>query len=1053
MDIEPKSTINVYFDSRISEHSLAPHKDLLEAVFQGDVTNGANVEKLRNYHIYSVRTNIKSRILFTFQQINGKNSLLVLELLENHEYDKSKFLKKNVLKKYLEKNKSELTANVQDSDFETSSVLEKTENLNSKIKFKSALESNRGHIVLDAEQQGVFSAQTPMIIEGPPGSGKTSLAEGLVKQALAKNQTVLMVTRSALLARKINQNLSQCPEYDANKVRIVAYSELFQGLIEDGKSLFEAWYTSLKQPFNASDLYEEFRIISGYDLKDYTSADGIGQKQSRFAEQKQRQQIATLYKLWLTYLKKENLKVSDFYQPTENELKKYDLVILDEAQDFSHLQLRNLAGMTKENQLIVCIDRRQNIEDENPKIIYIKNMLTELFKTIPNLIQFSTHYRCPQKIMDFAKVFNELRLQFSPKLKSEPKIAESSNKAGAVHWIEPTDKTQMSVLEKMKDDANTCVITQERFKAEAKQKLGITQVFTPEEIKGLEYKNVILYKILDSEKIYQVNSLLDPKSKKSLSDELNASAELSSCFVAATRPTETLYFVQDSKQHNVRFIIEKLKEKISTPAPDSKKTPEPIHTSTVEEWEARAKEAVERNKLEDAKAILKQHVKISDETVITLKISQWQKELNITNQSTEEKNTQFSFSKRPISSKESKEWFNSINSNDIKKIKNLLSKNKHFIDIQGQGNNTGLLLALLSENDELAELLLEAGANYNIKDSEGFTPFIISAIAGRLRIVKKILSLGVEIDSITNVGNNALMYAALKGHNKVVSELLKVGSKYNMQNNSGYTALMAAAEKGHAEVVEILLSVGADCNIVIPTGETALYFAAQNGHLDILEKLLAAGANCNFTRADGLSPLYMASEKGHVDIVEILLSAGADCNLIGVDEGLTALYVAAQNGHVKIVEKLISYKAQHNLSLGNGLSPLYIASEKGHVDIVEILLSAGANPNFISDHGQSVLWVASAMGHAKVVEQLLKAGANPDLKNNDNITPAQVAASWGHKDIVKLIIDYKLKSNMPESGNDRSNNLLTQFQRLRLTETEEKDNQPKITKTAASPKI
>jgi superfamily I DNA/RNA helicase len=193
--------------------------------------------------------------------------------------------------------------------------------------------------------------------------------------------------------------------------------------------------------------------------------------------------------------------------------------------------------------------------------------------------------------MAFAKVFNDLRLHFSPKLKAEPKIADSAHHEGALHWIETNDKAQLAQIQEMKDNADTCVITQEKFKEEAKKILGITQVFTAEEIKGLEYKTVILYKILDNEKIYQINSLLSPKNKALLPEAQNSSAELSACFVAATRPTETLYFIHDAKQHNLSAIIQKLKETVTTLDPSQPlKAPESTHTSTADEWAARANE-------------------------------------------------------------------------------------------------------------------------------------------------------------------------------------------------------------------------------------------------------------------------------------------------------------------------------------------------------------------------------------------------------------------------------------------------------------------------------
>lgn len=847
IDITRKPTSSIYYDSRISAQSLEPYKNLLESVFQGDMTHGANVEKLNHHHIFSVRTNNKGRILFTFQKINGQESLLVLEILENHEYDKSKFLKKNVLKKYLEKNQTELDINIQDADFQSISIPSNTKigPHQNKITFNPAFDNNHGHIVLDIEQQAVFLGKTPMVIEGPPGSGKTSLAEGLIRRALDKNQSVLMVTRSARLARKIKENLSKCPEFNPNKVRIIAYNELFPDLKDNGKSVFENWYPTFNKTIphaTVDGLYEEFRILSGYDLNQYTSPEGLGQKQNQFQQQEDRKKIVVLYKLWLSHLTSKNIQLCDFYSPMDNEIQQYDLVVLDEAQDFSHLQLKNLTAFAKNKNMVTCIDRRQNIEDENPKIIYLKNMLTEQFKCLPNVIQFSTHYRCPQIIMNFAKVFNELRLELSPKLKAEPKIVDSLNQDGTLIWVEPNHKGDMALFQDMKNNPDVCVITHEKFKQEALERLGIIQVFTPEEIKGFEYKTVILYKILDTEKLYQVNTLLNPTHKNKAKEETNCSAELSSCFVAATRPTEALYFVQDSKQHNLKFLIAKLKNNMplnSHSAPIAIEALSPEYS--FEAWEARAKEAIERNDTQAARDILQKHANITDPKMIEFKIQEWDKEFNseafANNKTTkapepikapliqtekkarpreltkkapavqvpEKKATVAPSIARPLEEINKRHFINAITIGNMKKIKKLLNKDKRYADIEYNGLSC-----------------------------------LMMAACGHIEIVKKLnetTTLG--IDSPADVIKSTPLIGAIQSnHPKICELLLQKGANINLQDKGGDTALMYAIECHQLEIVAKLLAAGADWTLKNGKGETALLLAQKKGHKNIVEEII-----------------------------------------------------------------------------------------------------------------------------------------------------------------------------------------------------------------------
>src|SRR4029079_13970082 len=112
-------------------------------------------------------------------------------------------------------------------------------------------------------------------------------------------------------------------------------------------------------------VYEGFRIISGYAKGEYTSSKGIGQKQGLYQELEDRKWLYTVFTLWKHHLTTNNIKLSEFYELGEALHEKYDLVIVDESQDFSHGQLKSLSKLAKNKHLVYCIDPRQNLHDEN----------------------------------------------------------------------------------------------------------------------------------------------------------------------------------------------------------------------------------------------------------------------------------------------------------------------------------------------------------------------------------------------------------------------------------------------------------------------------------------------------------------------------------------------------------------------------------------------------------------------------------------------------------------------------------------------------------------
>ena len=85
------------------------------------------------------------------------------------------------------------------------------------------------------------------------------------------------------------------------------------------------------------------------------------------------------------------------------------------------------------------------------------------------------------------------------------------------------------------------------------------------------------------------------------------------------------------------------------------------------------------------------------------------------------------------------------------------------------------------------------------------------------------------------------MLAACQDRPKVVRLLLTAGLDPNTQLAAGETPLMAAATWNSRETVQILLDAGADPNLVDEDGMTALDMAEQMAHRDVAEMLRGVG--------------------------------------------------------------------------------------------------------------------------------------------------------------------------------------------------------------------
>ena len=80
--------------------------------------------------------------------------------------------------------------------------------------------------------------------------------------------------------------------------------------------------------------------------------------------------------------------------------------------------------------------------------------------------------------------------------------------------------------------------------------------------------------------------------------------------------------------------------------------------------------------------------------------------------------------------------------------------------------------------------------------------------------MKVLLEAGADPNLKDKYGKTALIWAsAAEGHTEVVKVLLEAGADPNLKDEDGITALMGASTGGYTEVVKVLLEAGADPNL------------------------------------------------------------------------------------------------------------------------------------------------------------------------------------------------------------------------------------------------
>ena len=80
---------------------------------------------------------------------------------------------------------------------------------------------------------------------------------------------------------------------------------------------------------------------------------------------------------------------------------------------------------------------------------------------------------------------------------------------------------------------------------------------------------------------------------------------------------------------------------------------------------------------------------------------------------------------------------------------------------------------------------------------------------GQTERVRSLLDAGADVDTKNANGYTALKWAVVRGHTGTVQALLDAGADVDIRDNRGQTPLMMAAEEEQTRVIELLKAAGA----------------------------------------------------------------------------------------------------------------------------------------------------------------------------------------------------------------------------------------------------
>lgn len=294
---------------------------------------------------------------------------------------------------------------------------------------------------------------------------------------------------------------------------------------------------------------------------------------------------------------------------------------------------------------------------------------------------------------------------------------------------------------------------------------------------------------------------------------------------------------------------------------------------------------------------------------------------------------------------------------------------------------TPLHMAAIKGAVELIRLLVDAGANVFVTDSQGLRPLDVAGTPAAIAALRQ----------PTLYPDRALRQAVLDGAvSRVRRQLAACPNLTTATDAGGRTPLHWAVGTGNPAMVQTLVADGVPIDKPDRSGRMPLHEAARLGDMLLTQALLYAGADPRAADNQGITPLHLAA--GHGDATRPLSFPPPG-----------GLAPACQTAPAQVVQCTFDFNAPITMPPVAPAAPMPDPSRDDPA-LATVLLVAGADVDARARGGVTALHLAANAGDAGLVTLLLNRGAVVDpVLSLWHATPAHLAAVRGHDRIVVIL--------------------------------------------------
>jgi ankyrin repeat protein len=345
---------------------------------------------------------------------------------------------------------------------------------------------------------------------------------------------------------------------------------------------------------------------------------------------------------------------------------------------------------------------------------------------------------------------------------------------------------------------------------------------------------------------------------------------------------------------------------------------------------------------------------------------------------------------------------------------------------------TPLFMAVKADSPSTIKTLLDAKANLNARDSQGYSALHAAIRWNAFNSAALLIDSGIDINTHSLNGNTPLHDAVSLGMADIENLLIDKGADLEVRNIDGNTPFLEAVKTGYASTIQRLATQGADPLTRNAQGDTPLHLAVTNERYDLVNLLLRLGSSIHSRNARNVTPFTAALALSPRLVAGLLI--GGRINSTD-DMGNSALHIALQErASASTLRAIIDQGSRLNPVDLNGRTPLRLAVDLNLLESVKILADSGSNPfqqaadgkspadialakgkdclqalfsgkaiSAKDSFGNTILHLAARNGTPESITLLLELGANKTIRNISSENSADIAAKWNRGDNSALL--------------------------------------------------